>query len=60
MKDCGIAMPVLDKITIQIGEEWGQLLVSHNFDNLKVCRCVPSWFVLSIYMYIFTYVLLKC
>ncbi|EPB69984.1 hypothetical protein ANCCEY_10929 [Ancylostoma ceylanicum] len=37
-KDSGIAMPVLDRITVQIGEEWGPLLVSHNFDNLKVGR----------------------
>ncbi|KAE9420872.1 hypothetical protein Angca_000613, partial [Angiostrongylus cantonensis] len=33
-----LAMPHLKELTIQIGEEWGRLLTSHNFDNLKVCR----------------------
>ncbi|KJH52601.1 hypothetical protein DICVIV_01186 [Dictyocaulus viviparus] len=33
-----LAMPHLEKVTIQIGDEWGRLLISHNFDNLKISR----------------------
>lgn len=33
-----LVMSHLKSLTIQIGEEWGPLLISHNFDNLKICR----------------------
>lgn len=29
-------MPKLERITVQIGEDWGRLLVAHNFDNVKI------------------------
>ncbi|KAK5970065.1 hypothetical protein GCK32_003261 [Trichostrongylus colubriformis] len=31
-----VAMPQLSKISVHIGEEWGKLLISHNYDNLKI------------------------
>ncbi|KAJ1346083.1 hypothetical protein KIN20_000770 [Parelaphostrongylus tenuis] len=31
-------MPHLKNLTVQIGEQWGPLLISHNYDNLKICR----------------------
>ncbi|KAK6058314.1 hypothetical protein COOONC_04122 [Cooperia oncophora] len=34
-----VAMPQLTRITVNIGEEWGKLLMSHIYDNLKI-RCV--------------------
>lgn len=33
-------MPKLERITVQIGEDWGRLLVAHNFDNVKISKCV--------------------
>ncbi|XGW10812.1 hypothetical protein V3C99_012369 [Haemonchus contortus] len=30
------AMPQLERITVHIGEEWGKLLISHTYDNLKI------------------------
>ncbi|PIO64108.1 hypothetical protein TELCIR_14274, partial [Teladorsagia circumcincta] len=31
-----LAMPRLARITVHVGEEWGKLLMSHNYDNLKI------------------------
>ncbi|WKX96654.1 hypothetical protein Q1695_012804 [Nippostrongylus brasiliensis] len=33
-----VAMPLLDRITIHIGQDWGKLVVSHYFDNLKISK----------------------
>ncbi|WKX96655.1 hypothetical protein Q1695_012804 [Nippostrongylus brasiliensis] len=35
-----VAMPLLDKITIHIGQDWGKLVVSHYFDNLKISKAL--------------------